>query len=102
MKFQKINAKNNFYLQKILIFVKNKNFNLKRVVSPLKQYLLTKKMRNKERIDNSWLQVYDDRKCQHKPTEKQWTKCQRFCSTFNFAQPHPKPTHHPTTGQWKT
>jgi hypothetical protein len=39
------------------------------------------------------------------------TKCQRFakfkelkchpqadpnCSTFNFAQPHPKPTHHPT------
>ncbi|MBK9642092.1 MAG: site-specific integrase [Saprospiraceae bacterium] len=24
---------------------------------------------------------------------------QRFCSTFNFAQPHPKPTHHPTSGQ---
>jgi len=22
---------------------------------------------------------------------------QRFCSTFNFAQPHPKPTHHPTS-----
>jgi len=21
---------------------------------------------------------------------------QPFCSTFNFAQPHPKPTHHPT------
>jgi hypothetical protein len=20
---------------------------------------------------------------------------QRFCTTFNFAQPHPKPTHHP-------
>lgn len=20
---------------------------------------------------------------------------QRFCSTFNFTQPHPKPTHHP-------
>jgi len=24
---------------------------------------------------------------------------QRFCSTFNFTQPHPKPTHHPTSGQ---
>jgi hypothetical protein len=24
---------------------------------------------------------------------------QRFCSTFNFAQLHPKPTHHPTSGQ---
>jgi len=24
---------------------------------------------------------------------------QRFCSTFNFAQPHPKPTQHPTSGQ---
>jgi hypothetical protein len=24
---------------------------------------------------------------------------QRFCSTFNFAHPHPKPTHHPTSGQ---
>ena len=24
---------------------------------------------------------------------------QRFCSTFNFAQPHPKPTHHPTSGR---
>ena len=23
------------------------------------------------------------------------------CSTFNFAQPHPKPTHHPTSGQVK-
>jgi hypothetical protein len=23
---------------------------------------------------------------------------QLFCSTFNFAQPHPKPTHHPS--QW--
>jgi integrase/recombinase XerD len=23
----------------------------------------------------------------------------RFCSTFNFAQPHPKPTHHPTSGR---
>jgi hypothetical protein len=24
---------------------------------------------------------------------------QRFCSTFNFTQPHPKPTHHPTSGR---
>jgi Zn-dependent peptidase ImmA (M78 family) len=24
------------------------------------------------------VQAYDDRKCQHKPTEKQWTKCQPF------------------------
>jgi uncharacterized protein (DUF2461 family) len=49
-----------------------------------------------------------------KRTEKRTTKCQRFakikraasrhtsqrfCSTFNFAQPHPKPTHHPTSGR---
>ena len=24
---------------------------------------------------------------------------QSFCSTFNFAQQHPKPTHHPTSGR---
>ena len=57
--------------------------------------------------------VKDD-KTDNKRTEKQWTKCQRFaklkelqadtqadpnCSTFNFAQPHPKPTHHPISGQ---
>jgi len=24
---------------------------------------------------------------------------QSFCSTFNFTQPHPKLTHHPTTRQ---
>jgi hypothetical protein len=31
--------------------------------------------------------------------------CQRTCrhknTTFNFAQPHPKPTHHPTSGMLK-
>jgi hypothetical protein len=46
--------------------------------------------------------------------QKRRTKCQRFAklkevfcqrtcrhknTTFNFAQPHPKPTHHPTSGR---
>jgi hypothetical protein len=25
---------------------------------------------------------------------------QRFCTTFNFTQPHPKPTHHPTNANF--
>ncbi len=39
-------------------------------------------------------EVFCLRTCRHKNT----TTCPDF-SGFNFAQPHPKPTHHPTSGQ---
>jgi hypothetical protein len=70
---------------------------------------------NKEDTWRLWCKRRTTDKTQHKPTEKQVTDkmptlrkikraasrhtSQRFCSTFNFTQPHPKPTHHPTSGR---
>jgi hypothetical protein len=63
---------------------------------------------------NRYVQPYDD---QHSYINRQKTKDkmptlrkikrgaslhtrQRFCTTFNFTQPHPKPTHHPTNANF--
>ncbi|MBK6611763.1 MAG: hypothetical protein IPG29_13050 [Sphingobacteriales bacterium] len=47
--------------------------------------------RQKKRLDSQPFaklkEVFCQRTCRHKNT------------TFNFAQPHPKPTHHPTSGR---
>ena len=58
----------------------------------------------KDRHDRQQTNRNEGQKCQRFAKLKE-VFCQRTCrhknTTFNFAQPHPKPTHHPTSGLLK-